>query len=94
MKIQKFFRGHKVRVAKDLGSSMSHFQGDCNAIVIGSYNDQYGGGHRGKNTPYSLLLFPKGSSPYSCSWYMESQLTLMDQDRDIGEATLQKYGDK
>ena len=41
--MQKFKKGDYVRVAKDLGPSMGHFPADCDAIVIGSYKDQYGG---------------------------------------------------
>ena len=41
---QKFKKGDYVRVTKNLGPMMSHFKSDCNAIVMGSYNDRYGGG--------------------------------------------------
>ncbi len=74
MKNQKFKKGDLVRVAKDLGSSMSHFTSDCDAIVIGSYNDQYGGGD---TDSYTLHLKVGGR----CSWYYESQLTLIEANR-------------
>lgn len=40
----KFHKGDLVHVAADLGMSMDHFAKDIDAIVIGSYRDQYGGG--------------------------------------------------
>ena len=71
---QKFQKGDLVHVAKDLGQSMSHFTNDIDAIVIGSYNDQYGGGD---TTSYTLHL--KGSG--QCSWYYEDQLELIERNR-------------
>ena len=56
--MQKFHKGDWVRVAKDLGPSMRHFTANCEAIVIGSYADQYGGDCR---EDYTLHL--KESSP-------------------------------
>lgn len=71
---QKFQKGDYVRVAKDLGSSMSHFPSDCNAIVIGSYADQFGG----KDIKsYTLFLENRGES----SWYEEWQLELIEASR-------------
>jgi len=72
---QKFHRGDLVHVAKDLGKSMSHFTNDIDAIVIGSYAEQYGGG---RNSP-SYTLHLKGMG--HCSWYDEHQLTLLESDR-------------
>lgn len=72
--MQKFQKGDWVQVAKDLGSGMSHFTADCEAIVEYSYNDRYGGGD---TKSYSLHL--KGSG--SCSWYRENQLTLIESGR-------------
>ncbi|MDE2105409.1 MAG: hypothetical protein KGL39_49740, partial [Patescibacteria group bacterium] len=71
---QKFHKGDHVRIAKDLGQSMSHFQADCEAIVIGSYNDQYGGGN---TRDYTLHL--KGGG--QVSWYYENQLTMIESGR-------------
>lgn len=71
---QKFHKGDHVRVADDLGPSMSHFESGCEAIVIGSYADQYGGqNHRS----YTLHLKGQGE----VSWYEEPQLTLLEADR-------------
>ena len=72
--MQKFQKGDWVRVAKDLGPSMSHFTADCEAIVIGSYADQYGGSDRDS---FTLHLKGRGHS----SWYYGSQLTLIESGR-------------
>jgi len=72
--MQKFHKGDWVRVAKDLGPHMSHFTGDCEAIVIGSYADQFGGKD---HENYTLHLKGRGQ----CSWYYGSQLTLIESGR-------------
>jgi hypothetical protein len=72
--MQKFHKGDWVRVAKDLGPSMSHFTADCEAIVIGSYADQYGGSN---HESFTLHLKDGGE----CSWYYGSQLTLIESGR-------------
>ena len=70
--MQKFNKGDKVRVADDLGRSMSHFQSGVDAIVIGSYKDQFGG----RNTKsYTIHIQGQGT----CSWYEEHQLTLIEK---------------
>jgi hypothetical protein len=68
---QKFTRGDVVRVADDLGSTMSHFRSGADAIVMGSYRDQYGGSDA-KN--YTLMFCDDGNR---VSWYYEYQLTLI-----------------
>ena len=73
MKTQKFRLGDLVRVAKDLGSSRSHFTSDCDAIVVGSYADQFGGSDV---ESYTLMLLPEGGR---CSWYYEEELTLIEK---------------
>jgi hypothetical protein len=79
---QKFRRGDVVRVAKDLGPSMSHFYSDVDAIVMGSYADKYGGDDV---TSYTLMLLPEGSE---VSWYYEHQLTLIRHgDEDLIKQT-------
>ena len=72
--MQKFHKGDLVHVAKDLGPSMFHFEADCDAIVVGSYDDQYG---RGDTSSYTLYI--KGSG--TVSWYHENQLTLIESSR-------------
>lgn len=71
---QKFHKGDWVRIAKDLGPMMKHFTADCEAIVIGSYNDQYGGGD---TKSYTLHIRGHGQT----AWYYEDQLTLIEAGR-------------
>jgi len=73
---QKFHKGDWVRVADDLGPSMSHFPSSIDAVVIGSYADQYGGGDSGRDH-YSLHLKGRGHS----SWYYDNHLTLIERNR-------------
>lgn len=73
--MQKFCKGDYVRVAKDLGPCMSHFTADCDAIVIGSYKDRYGGND---TKSYTLHLKGRGET----SWYEEWQLTLIERNRN------------
>ena len=74
---QQFHKGDLVHVAKDLGPSMAHFTADIDAIVIGSYADQYGGSSAHCHSTYTLFLKGHGQS----SWYDASQLTLLERDR-------------
>ncbi len=66
--------GDLVRVAKNLGSSMSHFTNDCDAIVMYSYADNYGGGN---TESYGIYIKGKGQT----AWYHEHQLTLIEPNR-------------
>jgi len=72
--MQKFHKGDLVHVAKNLGPCMSHFTLDVDAIVIGSYSDQFGGGG---TSSYTLHLKGPGKS----SWYEEHQLSLIEHNR-------------
>lgn len=72
--MQKYKKGDHVRVAKELGSMMSHFNADCEAIIIGSYKDQYGG-----DDTKSYTIHIKGHG--EVSWYEEDQLTLIEKNR-------------
>jgi len=72
--MQKFHKGDLVHVAKNLGPYMSHFTSDVDAIVIGSYSDQFGGND---TSSYTLYLKDAGES----SWYEERQLSLIDHNR-------------
>lgn len=86
--MQKFFRGHRVKIAAELPSYMSHFDGaGCEAIVRGSYADLCGSIEG--DIDYSLLIL--GDKPASCAWYEEGLLTLVSSDRDAGEMILQEY---
>jgi len=74
---QKFHKGDWVRVIKDLGSSMSHFESDCEAVIIGSYADQYPQHDRTNTHDYTIFI--KGGG--QVSWYGENQLILIDAGR-------------
>jgi hypothetical protein len=76
---QKFKRGDLVKIADDLGESMSHFQSGCHAIVEYSYAEKYGGG--GSHRDYSLLFETGGAA----AWYTEDQLTFIDHKPELME---------
>lgn len=77
MAAQIFHRGDRVRVAAQFPESMSHFDGRGEeAIVMGSYHDQYGGrADGGANGHTYTLLFLSGAE---ISWYDEALLTAID----------------
>lgn len=68
---QKFKRGDLVMVAKDQGLCRSHFQGGEEAIVIGSYADQFGGSN---TSDYTVMFVSTGGQS---SWYPEQFLTFI-----------------
>lgn len=72
--MQKFQKGDLVMIAKDLGGLMKRFTAGREAIVIGSYADQFGGDDTKK---YTLHLKGRGE----VSWYEEYQLTLLESGR-------------
>lgn len=72
MSKQKFKKGDFVRVAVNLGPTMSHFDAGMDAVVIGSYRDQYGGGGQHQ---YTICY----ADSTGTSWYNESQLTKLPQ---------------
>ncbi|MFM6946071.1 MAG: hypothetical protein ACKOWW_02945 [Flavobacteriales bacterium] len=65
---QKFPCGSRVRIADDLGPSMSHFESGVEATVEYVYAHAYGGGDV---KSYSLNIDGRGS----VAWYYEHQLT-------------------
>lgn len=71
--MQKFTRGNLVRIADDLGESMSHFEKGKNAVILYSYKDEYGG-HNDKE--YGVIFPDNGRE---VSWYHEHQLTLLEE---------------
>lgn len=71
--MQKFHKYDHVQIAKDLGGGMSHFENDTDAVVIGSYADQFGG-----SDTKSYTLYVNGHG--EISWYEEWQLTLLDKN--------------
>lgn len=74
MNKQKFHKNDHVRLTDDLGSFMQHFEGaGGEAIVIGSYVDQYGGGSESNGHEYTLYIKDHGK----ISWYHEHQMTLI-----------------
>lgn len=82
--MQKFHRYDHVQIAKDLGESMSHFEKNTDAVVIGSCRDQYG---HGATDNYTLYVNGCGE----LSWYEEWQLTLIDKN---GKELLRKWKDE
>jgi hypothetical protein len=68
---QKFRRGNLVHIIK--GACQPHFTQGCNAIILGSYDDFYGGGDIFQ---YSVI-FPENGQ--CCSWYDADQLTLVEE---------------
>jgi len=93
---QKFFRGQRVRLAKDFGKCMSHFGGKGGeAIVVHSYSDSYGGGNY---SDFDLLVLcgkPEiyEEYPSQSAWYHDYQMTLISDDRVTGEKILQLYNE-
>lgn len=87
---QKFFRGHRVKVADKMPNEMRHFTGGCEAIVVGSYRDEYGGSDHFPT--YDLLIFEKDEWN-QVAWYPEELLTLVCANRDTGEKIIQKYNE-
>lgn len=86
--MQKFLRGHRVRIQSEAPPYMAHFKGfGHEAIVDHSYRDAHGGSGP---VEYALLILPE--LRWS-AWYPECFLTLVNSDRDAGEATLQKYNE-
>lgn len=66
---QKFKIGTRVKIAKDLGRTMTpHFKSGCEATVAHSYKQMFGGDNV---TSYCLNVEGKGL----VSWYYEHQLT-------------------
>lgn len=70
--MQKFNKGDKVKISDDLGSSMNHFPCGMDAIVIGSYAEQFGGSD---TKSYSIYIKGQGET----SWYYEHQMTLIEK---------------
>ena len=88
---QKFFRGHRVKIADELPWSMSHFPGaGKEAIVDHSASDRHLGARGRRLEEYGLLVKTDTGWTYS-AWYDEEHLTLVDSDRDAGEQILQDY---
>ena len=86
---QKFQRGDRVRVVKDLGPPTTHSNGDCEAIIIGSYADQFGRG----STISRYSIFIKGEGEHA--WYEDWQLELLEERRfDLLDEWEKRLGDE
>ena len=91
---QKFPRGARVYIAKDLGSSMVHFECDQEAIVQYTYAQEYGWrGDRDNVKSYSLILLDSTGTKgvNAVSWYYEHQLTLVSDDVEVGKQIIEEY---
>lgn len=73
---QKFFKGDLVHIGQ-LPVYMRHFTQNCDAIVIATYAEQYGGSGKA-HEQYTLYLLQNKSES---SWYLEDQLTFKEADR-------------
>ena len=76
---QKFFKGDLVQVG-EMPMSMSHFTGNCQAIVMYTYEEHYGARGPTFDKDYSLFILKCGEFG-EVSWYHENQLTLIEPDR-------------
>ena len=79
MSDQKFFKGDLVQVG-EMPIYMRHFTGNCEAIVLYTYEEQYGRSGATSNKEYSLFILKKGDQG-EVSWYHEDQLTLIEPER-------------
>lgn len=73
---QKFQRYDLVHIIKDLGSSMSHFTSDVDAIVLYSSHQEHGGEQVGESK-YALYIRGQGTT----AWYYDWQLTLIESNQ-------------
>ena len=88
--IQKFKKMEFVHI-EPMSGSMSHFEGDCDAIIEASYFQQYGGGENQKKS-YGVYLIKDGKVVNNVSWYEEHQLTLLPiQDKLKALAMVEAY---
>lgn len=76
---QKFFKGDLVQLG-EMPVYMSHFDGNCKAIVIASYSEQYGRSGANPDKNYTLFILKRGGRGEE-SWYHEEQMTLIEPDR-------------
>ena len=76
---QKFFKGDLVQVG-EMPLSMRHFTGNCRAVVLYTYTEQYGRSGSNPDKDYSLFILKEGDQR-EVAWYHEDQLTLIEADR-------------
>lgn len=86
---QKFKRGSKVHICKDLPEEMDHFPNDFDAIVDYTYAQKFGGDD---TESYCVAgLNDKGVVVDHISWYREDQLTLISDDLEAGIKLIAQY---
>jgi len=93
-KKQRYPRGTRVFISRNLPSSMSHFPKGIEAIVQYTYDQEFGDGklEEGEEHKYSLILLNSDGEPEdSVSWYEESQLTLLDGMKEEGLLLIEEY---
>ena len=87
MNSQKFFRGQRVRIGDLTHGPYCYNCGQGKeAIVVGSYSDLYG---KQDGEPGYSLFIPSEND--TVSWYPESSLELVSDDRRAGEELIQKH---
>ena len=86
---QKFKRGSKVHICKDMPKNMSHFKSGFDAIVEYSYAQKYGTDDIKKYAVIELSEFgqPIGSN----AWYHKDLLTLLDNNIEVGKKIIEDY---
>ena len=86
---QKFPRGARIHVNKEMPPSMRHFESDFDGIVEYTYAQKYGGNNVDS---YCIVVLDKKGRPIdSISWYHEHQLTLISDDIAAGLAIIEAY---
>lgn len=79
---QKFKPGTFVMIARDLGSTMKHFESGLPARVEYTYKHAYGDGDAKE---YSLLIREKPGQWSEVTWYYEDQLTEITDQKEIAQ---------
>jgi len=86
---QKFKRGSRVHVCKDMPSYMNHFESNFDAIVEYTYAQKYGGKDIDS---YALIVLNDAGTPVnSVAWYEENQLSLLNDDTKAGLDIIEQY---
>lgn len=86
---QKFKRGSRVKVCKEMPPEMEHFDSDFEAIVEYTCDQKY---NDGDIDSYSLIMLDENNNPIdSVAWYEENQLTLINADIKTGLKIINDY---
>lgn len=89
MSKQKFSRGVRIKVCKEMPEIMLHFHSDFEAIVEGTYAELYGGDNIKE---YSLIMLNEVGEPINAvAWYWKSQLTLINDNIEEGLKIIENY---